>query len=98
MKYLQGWGKFKSKVLSLALGFILVCGICGASNGKFNFGVHEGHFLYGEYEAWEKEDRNYASIKIKFKDGCTVIYTELKGDRRSGQWRWIVRNIHGQTM
>ncbi len=97
MEYLRGWVKFKSKILYLVLCLILVCSISSASNGQFDLGVHQGHFLAGEFDAWETEDRNYSKLKIKFKDGCTVVYTKFKGDG-TGQWRWIVRNIHGQTM
>lgn len=76
------------------MSFLSVC----IAQERFDFEVHQAHFLSGEYRTSEKQLTNSREFKIIFKDGCTVKFNTNAFTGRANNWRWIIRNVHGKVM
>lgn len=91
--------KFQSWVKGIFLTTLFICsiGICEAQE-RFDFEVHQGHFLNGEYRTSEKQLTYSREFEIIFKDGCAVKFNTDAYTGRASKWRWSRRNIHGLLM
>ena len=94
MLKLHRWNKIISiLIVSCFLGLSSVSG-----GNRFDFEIHKGHFLSGEYKTKSKELSDSIEFEIVFKDGCSVKYNMSKRFGRAEHWRWSKRNVHGKLM
>lgn len=71
--------------------------ICKAQE-RFDFGIHQGHFLAGDFKTSAQEFKNCIVFKIIFDDECAVKFDSSKITGRSYNWRWSNIIRHGKIM
>ena len=90
----------KLQVCLKVILILLIYSILVVANGaekRFDFEVHRGHFLNGEYQVSTQIGNRVHVMELTFKDGCAVKFDQQDSGQASN-WRWSRRSLHGKLM